>query len=204
MLVPQAESSVEITSRSLRSYEDWFVVTLIIAACQHLPPTTEEERVSRYCILIDILVDVVVTEMNISFLFDAVVQLKQHRVASEEPSASRNLYVLSEIAQNTLRGRATRAKWALQSVRVSLRITDELLEELFSVEETNRVMQKSYLTRVVQKSERARRTGTDENIPTLPSSSNEGQEWEPSDSAKVQMQRRSERKKTRTVLNSNT
>jgi hypothetical protein len=167
-VLPLDDATIEISSRSLCRYEDVFILALVIVSVYPVPSTTEidDNLLARYSSLVDLLVELFATEVNISYLFDATVQLKRLRYAPNFTNSNSRLYVLSELSQNALRGRANSHKWVLQAIKSAITISDDLLHDL-PTEEMSRNINRPYLVRVTQKLERSRKSDEsrrDENV----------------------------------------
>lgn len=144
-------STVAIDSRGVCRYEDWFVVALIILALVPQFELLREASVAKLTGTLELMADFVVSESNVSFIFEAVVQLKRYSFAGEQRQRSKHLYILSELAQNVLRQRASAHRWALEAVPVAISVVDELLTEIQGVEQMSKNVQRSYLDRMARK-----------------------------------------------------
>jgi hypothetical protein len=65
------------------------------------------------------------------------------------------LYVLSELAQNSLRASATSHKWLLQAIKTPIILTDDLLQELSTIEDVGKNVHRSYLVRAIEKNRKS-------------------------------------------------
>ena len=149
-LLPLDTGVHEINSRGLRRYEDWFIIILILASLYPNHDDLDGETLKRYSDMVDFLVDILATDINVSFLFDAAVQLKRIVFADAHVKRSKHLYVLSELTQNALRSAASHHKWLLQAVKRPISITDDLVHEIIGVEEMGKNIQKSYLLKIAK------------------------------------------------------
>ncbi|PJF16959.1 pds5 sister chromatid condensation and cohesion [Paramicrosporidium saccamoebae] len=154
-IIPHDDRSVEITSRSLRRYEDWFIVTLIISALNPSEEALDDMQLAKYTTLVDLLTEIVANELNVSYLFDSAVQLKRYEFVGEYAARNKHLYVLSELSQNSLRASATSHKWLLQSIKTPISLTDDLLQELSTIEDVGKNVHRSYLVRAIEKNRKS-------------------------------------------------
>jgi hypothetical protein len=154
-VLPHDDRSVEITSRSLRRYEDWFIVTLIISALNPAEEALDDTQLAKYTTLVEMLTDIVANELNVSYLFDSAVQLKRYEFVREYALRNKHLYVLSELAQNSLRASATSHKWLLQAIKTPIILTDDLLQELSTIEDVGKNVHRSYLVRAIEKNRKS-------------------------------------------------
>lgn len=150
-VLPLDDATIEINSRQLRRYEDLMIMALMVAAICSPSAALDEAALQHFSSIVDLLADVIATEINVSYLFDAVVQLKRHEFVEDFSSRNKHLYILSELAQNTLRHKASTHKWLLQAIKSSIVISDDLLRELSTVEEMGRNIKKTYLVRAQER-----------------------------------------------------
>lgn len=148
-LIPNLDGKViEINSRRIKKWEQLYIVSIILYALFMTDPTNDD-------LFIDSLLKTIAYELNISYLFDASVQLKSMRfvarLAPETESIkiyNHRLYRLSEISQKLLRTAATQHKWPLGAVSSSISFNDESLELIQSSEKITRNLNRSYLVPV--------------------------------------------------------
>lgn len=150
-VLPLDDTTIEINSKQLRRYEDLLIFVLLISSLYSAFADLNETTLQYFSHLVEFLVDVIATEINVSYLFDAAVQLKRHEFISEFSTRNRQLYILSEMTQNALRNRSTSQKWPLQAIKTSIVLSDDLLNEMSTGEEMARNIKKSYLIRVQEK-----------------------------------------------------
>lgn len=147
-LFPSNDGPLDINSRGLHRYEDWIMVTLLVAALHPCFGSLNESVVEKFTSLVELLMDVIVTEANVSYIFDASVQLKRLSLVERHASRNKHMYIFSELIQNTVRQRVNSHKWMLQAVKNPITYTDDLLQEIASMDEINRNLQRSYLSRI--------------------------------------------------------
>lgn len=154
-LLPSNDSPLEINSRGLHRYEDWMMITLLVAALHPCFGSLDESTIEKFTSLVELLMDVVATEANVSYIFDASVQLKRLSLLEKHAGRNKHMYVLSELTQNTVRQRVSSHKWMLQAVRNPITYTDDLLQEIASMDEVTKNLQRSYISRIGKEKRRS-------------------------------------------------
>jgi hypothetical protein len=159
------DTAGEINSRHLHSYEDWYILSMIVAAASSA--LYGNDPLDHLRILVNDLTSLVLTEANVNYLFEAAVQLKCHRFVEKHQNDTKNLYVLSELAQQAIRAKATSAKWNLAGTKHSIVITDDLLEAIGDPEAINMNMTRSFLSQVMAKAAAANPASNDRNVTSM-------------------------------------
>ncbi|KDQ60158.1 hypothetical protein JAAARDRAFT_711869 [Jaapia argillacea MUCL 33604] len=99
------------------------------------------QELSRY---VEFYLDCVASSENISLLYHLAMKLKTVRDA-ESSAISERLYIVSEVAQEVIKLRASSRSWNLQSYPGKIKLPSDILRPLPSAETTNKILKTVYL-----------------------------------------------------------
>ena len=145
-----------IDSSSVSVLEDLIVPMMILLAHEHAC-LDDEASFTRCKQSLALFFDIIgLTASNLSYLYALAVEIKRYQpalfLAEQSLIHQRSLYILSEMAQNTIRTKANWLHASLEAFPLPLRITDTALTPL-EPELAARNLAKSYLSSLANRQE---------------------------------------------------
>jgi sister-chromatid-cohesion protein PDS5 len=117
---------------------DMTIVRLIHLLAHHPDFSDDEDELEYFVSYLHLLLKAVLVPNNVSFLFYVVSRLKSAYDAQFEQDKSRNLYILSDIAQHLIQEECTQNSWSLMSFPSEIKLPADMFRMLPS-EEANKV-----------------------------------------------------------------